>query len=75
MTIRKIRKEINTRSRFAAKEADKAFRDMFFTAKSGGNVLTCAATVRFMRCKKIYDHYNNEFAEVLDLPKRKLLVL
>lgn len=70
----KVRKEVHTRSQFAAKQADKAFRDMFFTAKSSGNVLTCAATVRFLRCKKIYDHYNNEFAQAQGLPKRKELI-
>ena len=60
-TINTLRKEVNTRSAFAKKEAEKAFDRIKIAEKSSGNVTTCAAADRFVRAFNIQKHYHNEF--------------
>lgn len=64
------RKEVHTRTRFAQDAALKWY-GLIAHAVKGGNILTCKATKKFLKARRVYIHYCNEFQNNQNIPLSK----
>lgn len=71
MGTTKVRKEVHTRTRFAHDISIIWFNKMGHSIKSGGNVMSCKATKKFLQARRIYIHYTNEYQLCQRLPLSK----
>lgn len=65
-----IRKEINTRIRFAKEQGEYWFNKIK-SIQNNGNVLSSRPTRKFRQACRIYDHYIDEFTNWLNGKDRK----
>lgn len=68
-----IRPEIYTRSKFAQRMGVIYFHKIRNVEKTGGNVMCCIHTTKFLQAKRIFEHYRKEFGLIMfpELYKKK----
>jgi len=61
-----LRKEINTRFKFAKEQGEIFFKQIKNVERGGGNVVSCLAARKYRQAGRIYDHYQKEFTKYIN---------
>jgi hypothetical protein len=59
-----LRNEVNTRFRFAKKQAEFWFKQIANYEKTG-NIVSCYQARKYRQAGRIYDHYQKEFTKFI----------
>lgn len=62
--MNKLRNEVNTRFAFAKKQGGYWFGKIKSVEKNG-NVVSCAASEKYLQARRIYMHYQGEFTKFI----------